>query len=277
MTPPANEVQTRSAPAPADPDALNYRRFAMLPELLSLQHPLADPPEHDEMIFIIVHQIHELWFKAALHELDHVQNLLMRGDGARAAATLKRVRSIVKVLVAQLDILETMTPVEFESFRDRLDTASGFQSAQFRELEFALGMKRARVLKSFPAEDEQRRLRQRLQAPTLWDAFLHFLDGRGLPVPEESLKRDLTQPVKGDPGVQRVLIEGYRTDPELVNLCECLVDLDEGIQEWRYRHVKMAERTIGNKRGTGNSAGVAYLATTLRPAFPDLWEMRTAL
>ena len=260
-----------------DRETMNYQRFAMLPELLSLQRPLSDPAEHDEMLFIIVHQVHELWFKAALHELDHARVLFMRGDEARVAATLKRVRSIMKVLVGQLDILETMTPVEFESFRDRLETASGFQSAQFRELEFALGMKRASVLKAFPDPDEHRRLERRLQEPALWDAFLRFLVGRGCRVPERALTRDVTKPVTPDPGVQRVLVEGYRSDPGLVNLCERLVDLDEGFQEWRYRHVKMVERTIGNKPGTGDSSGVAYLATTLTPAFPDLWEMRSAL
>ena len=258
-------------------EQMDYQRFAMLPELLSLQKPLADPPEHDEMIFIIVHQVHELWFKAALHELDHARGLLMAGDEPRVAATLKRVRSIMKVLVGQLDILETMTPVEFESFRDRLDTASGFQSAQFRELEFALGMKRASYLKAFPYPDEQRRLRRRLEEPSLWDAFLRFLVRKGCKVPERALARDVTRSVTPDPELQQLLIEMSRTDPGIVNLCERLVDLDEGFQEWRYRHVKMVERTIGNKPGTGDSAGVAYLATTLTAAFPDLWEMRSSL
>ncbi len=256
---------------------MNYQRFAMLPELLSLQRPLSDPPEHDEMLFIIVHQVHELWFKAALHELDHASDLLVGGDEARVAATLKRVRSIMKVLVGQLDILETMTPVEFESFRDRLDTASGFQSAQFRELEFALGIKRASVLKAFPDPDEQRRLRRRLEEPSLWDAFLRFMVGRGYEVPDRALARDLTEPVAPDPELQGMLVDAYRSDPGLINLCERLVDLDEGFQEWRYRHIKMVERTIGNKPGTGDSAGVAYLVTTMNAAFPDLWEMRSAL
>ena len=256
---------------------MNYQYFARLSELLSLQHPLSDPPEHDEMLFIIVHQVHELWFKASLHELDHARELLMSGDGARAAATFKRVLSIMKVLVGQLDILETMTPVEFASFRDRLETASGFQSAQFRELEFALGMKRASVLKTFPDPDENRRLKRRLEEPSLWDAFLRFLAGRGYEIPRQALDRDVTRPVEPDPEVQKLLIGLYRSDPEAVNLCERLVDLDEGFQEWRYRHIKMVERTIGNKPGTGDSAGVAYLVTTLHPAFPDLWEIRSAL
>ncbi|MDE2794513.1 MAG: tryptophan 2,3-dioxygenase family protein [Gemmatimonadota bacterium] len=258
-------------------EPMNYQRFAMLPELLSLQRPISDPPEHDEMLFIIVHQVHELWFKAVLHELDRARELLMAGDEARAAATLKRVRSIVKVLVGQLDILETMTPVEFESFRDRLETASGFQSAQFRELEFALGIKRAAVLRTFPDPDEHGRLNRRLAEPSLWDAFLRFLVHKGYEVPERVLGRDPAGALKPDPEVQRVLVDAYRADPATVNLCELLVDLDEGFQEWRYRHLKMTERTIGNKRGTGDSAGVAYLATTIKPAFPDLWEMRMEL
>ena len=260
-----------------DNPPMDYQRVAMLPELLSLQRPLSDPPEHDEMLFIIVHQVHELWFKAALHELDHARELFFAGEGARAAATLKRVRSIMKVLVGQLDILETMTPIEFESFRDRLETASGFQSAQFRELEFAMGMKRARYLRAFPDPEEQQRLKRRLTEPSLWDAFLRFLAGRGCAIPQAVLDRDVTRPVKPDPKVQEVLIRLYRSDPEAVNFCERLVDLDEGFQEWRYRHIKMVERTIGNRPGTGDSEGVAYLVTTLKPAFPDLWEIRSAL
>ncbi len=256
---------------------MNYQYFARLPELLSLQHPLSDPPEHDEMLFIIVHQVHELWFKAALHELDHARELLESGDGARAAATFKRVLSIMKVLVGQLDILETMTPVEFASFRERLETASGFQSAQFRELEFALGMKRASVIKAFPDPEEKRRLKRRLEEPALWDAFLGFLARKGCTIPQRALDRDVTRPVQSDPEVQKVLVRLYRSNPEAVNLCERLVDLDEGFQEWRYRHLKMVERTIGSKPGTGDSAGVAYLVTTLHPAFPDLWEIRSAL
>ena len=256
---------------------MTYQRYARLPELLSLQRPLSSPEEHDEMLFIIVHQVHELWFKAALHELDHARALLTKGEGARAVATLKRVLSIMKTLVGQLDILETMTPVQFASFRDGLETASGFQSAQFRELEFALGMKQAGALKAFPASDERRRLERRMAEPALWDAFLRFLVHRGCEVPQRALARDVTQPVAPDPDLQRVLARVYRSDPELVNLCERLVDLDEGFQEWRYRHLKMVERTIGTKPGTGDSAGVAYLAQTVTRAFPDLWEIRSAL
>ena len=258
---------------------VTYQNYLKVPELLSLQSPLSDPEEHDETLFIVIHQVYELWFKVVLHELDRVCALLAAGDGARAAATMKRVLTVLKVLVAQLDILETMTPVEFESFRDRLESASGFQSAQFREVEFALGLKRAGVTERFPEGSEERtRLEWRLARPTLWDAFLRFLAGRGRAIPAGALARDVTGPIAPDEDVQDALVGIYRTDPELANLCERLVDLDEGVQEWRYRHVKMVERTIGSKRGTGGSMGVAYLAATVGAhAFPDLWAIRARL
>ncbi len=263
----------------SDPcDLMTYRRYLMIPELLSLQHPRSQPEEHDEMLFIVIHQVYELWFKVALQELDHAGRLLLQGEGARAAATLKRLLTILKVLVGQLDILETMTPVEFASFRDRLETASGFQSAQFRELEFALGHKREAILRAFPDPEESERLRRRLEGPALWDHFLHHLAGAGCPIPARALRRDTREAVTPDPEIQRVLVDVYRTDPALMNLCERLVDLDEGFQEWRYRHLKMVERTIGSKPGTGESAGAAYLATTVtRPMFPDLWDIRAVL
>ncbi len=259
-------------------DLMTYQRYLMLPELLSLQQPQSDPAEHDETLFIVVHQVHELWFKVTLHELDHAGDLLLAGDGPRAAATFKRLLTVMKVMVRQMDVLETMTPVEFASFRDRLETASGFQSAQFRELEFALGQKRAAVLDGFLDPEEKFRLERRLAEPSLWDRFLAYLSGVGCPVPKRVLERDASRSAAPDPEVQSVLADVYRTRPALVNLCERLVDLDEGFQEWRYRHLKMVERTIGSKPGTGDSAGTAYLATTLwKPVFPDLWEMRSQL
>ena len=261
-----------------NPSFVTYQSYLKVPELLALQSPLSEPEEHDEMLFIVVHQVYELWFKVVLHELDHVCLLLANGDAPRAAASLKRVLSVLKVLVAQLDILETMTPVEFKSFRDRLESASGFQSAQFRELEFVLGRKRRAVLERFPkASEEHRRLERRFRAPGLWDRFVAFLAQRGCTVPAEVLDRDPTRPVDPSPALQEALVRIYRADPELCNLCERLVDLDEGVQEWRYRHVKMVERTIGTSPGTGGSPGAAYLRTTLGdPAFPDLWAIRSA-
>jgi tryptophan 2,3-dioxygenase len=181
--------------------------------------------------------------------------------------------------VAQIDILETMTPLEFLSFRERLESGSGFQSFQFRELEFVLGWKHPSALERYPAGgDHRRRLERRLAAPTLWDAFLRFLARQGYPVPASSLERDVTLRVEPSEELRRVLVSVYRDDPMASVLCERLVDLDEGIQEWRYRHVKMVQRTIGTKRGTGGSEGAAYLMTTLnQPLFPDLWAIRTEL
>jgi len=257
----------------------SYAEYLKVDELLALQRPLSEGPEHDEMLFIVIHQVYELWFKEILHELDYLEGLLSRNDGARAQHTLKRILTILKVMVAQLDILETMTPVEFLSFRDRLESGSGFQSHQFRELEFALGWKDPRALERYPAGSERRRrLERRLAAGTLWDAFLRHLAASGAPVPRADLERDVTQRVGSSPALREVLVEVYRRQPVLADLCERLVDLDEGLMEWRYRHVKMVQRTIGTRRGTGGSAGADYLLATLnQPLFPDLWAIRTEL
>jgi len=258
---------------------VTYTSYLKIDELLSLQQPLSQGPEHDEMLFIVIHQVYELWFKEMLHELDYLQGLLDRGDAPRALHTLKRVLTILKVNVAQIDVLETMTPLEFLSFRERLEAGSGFQSFQFRELEFALGAKNPAALERYPAgSDHRRRLERRLAAPTLWDAFLRFLASRGYAVPKTALGRDVTRRPEPDAALQAVLLEVYRGDPTISSLCERMVDLDEGVQEWRYRHVKMVQRTIGTKHGTGGSAGAAYLMTTLnQPMFPDLWAIRTEL
>ncbi|RMH20521.1 MAG: tryptophan 2,3-dioxygenase [Gemmatimonadetes bacterium] len=260
-------------------EALTYGRYLRIHDLLSLQEPRSEGPEHDEMLFIVIHQVYELWFKEVLHELDYVVRMLAADDPVRAQHTLKRVLTILKVLVAQLDVLETMTPLEFLSFRERLEAASGFQSHQFRELEALLGRKRADVAGRFPEGSPGRRnLERRYHEPTLWDAFLGHLARRGCAVPAHALERDVTRPVEPDEAVQDVLVEVYRSDPATSLLCERLVDLDEGLQEWRYRHMKMVERTIGSKRGTGGSAGSTYLRTTLDSAvFPDLWAIRSRL
>ena len=256
-----------------------YSEYLKLDEMLTLQQPLSRGPEHDEMLFNVIHQVYELWFKEILHEISYLEQQLDRHDAARAQHTLKRILTILKVLVAQLDILETMTPLEFLSFRDRLESGSGFQSFQFRELEFTLGRKDPRALERYPSGSRARQsLERRLGAPTLWDAFLRFLSASGAKVPASLLQRDVTKPVDPSPELQAILIEIYRNNPALTELCERLVDLDEGIMEWRYRHVKMVQRTIGTRRGTGGSAGAEYLATTLnQPLFPDLWAIRTDL
>src|SRR5688572_29452324 len=264
---------------PSSNAAVTYNNYHHIDELLALQQPRSVGPEHDEMLFIVIHQVYELWFKQLLHELDRVMNLLTADDSPRAQHTLKRILTILKVLVAQLDILETMTPLEFLSFRARLDAASGFQSDQFRQVEFVLGMKRLEAVHRFPDGSRAHlALQRRFAAPTLWDAFLHYLSREGYAVPAAQLSRDATAAIASSREVQDVLIEVYRRDPNNAELCERLVDLDEGVQEWRYRHVKMVERTIGMKPGTGGSSGAAYLRNTVGSnLFPDLWEIRSRL
>ena len=186
---------------------------------------------------------------------------------------------MLKVMVAQLDILETMTPLEFLTFRERLEAASGFQSDQFRQIEFVLGVKSPGAIRRFPEGSRARMaLERRYREPTLWDAFLRYLSREGYAVPPSHLGTGPAAPIEPAPDIHRILLALYRDDPKNAELCERLVDLDEGIQEWRYRHVKMVERTIGAKRGTGGSTGAAYLQETVgRPLFPDLWEIRSEL
>src|SRR5262245_1355641 len=258
---------------------VTYSSYLKLQELLALQRPLSDGPEHDETLFIVIHQVYELWFKEILHELDFLQQELMRPDAPRALATLKRILTILKVVVAQIDVLETMTPLDFLSFRARLESGSGFQSFQFREIEYTLGAKNPKALDRYePGSEARARLEKRLNAPTLWDAFLRFLVALRYKVPLEALDRDVTQPILETPALHATLIQVYRNDPLASSVCERLVDLDEGLMEWRYRHVKMVQRTIGAKPGTGGSMGAAYLETTLnKPLFPDLWAIRSEL
>jgi tryptophan 2,3-dioxygenase len=259
--------------------SVTYANYLQLDELLSLQQPRADGPEHDELLFIVIHQVYELWFKELLHELDRVAALLTSDEPHRAQHTLKRILTILKVLVAQLDILETMTPLEFLSFRSRLEAASGFQSDQFRQIEFVLGAKSETAIARFAAGSRARAaLERRYREPTLWDAFLHYLAREGYPVTAAHLTRDVTAPVTPSPEIQDILVNAYRRDAKTQGICERLVDLDEGFAEWRYRHVRMVERTIGVKPGTGGSSGAAYLRGTLgQNLFPDLWEIRSRL
>jgi tryptophan 2,3-dioxygenase len=259
--------------------AVTYASYLKIDELLALQQPRSHGPEHDELLFIVIHQIYELWFKELLHELDRVCQWLENDEPHRAQHTLKRILSILKVTVAQLDVLETMTPLEFLAFRERLEAASGFQSDQFRQIEFLLGVKSQGAIRRFADGTRARMaLERRYREPTLWDAFLHYLAREGYAVMPSHLDRDVSAPIEPSAEVQQILLVVYRNDPKNAELCERLVDLDEGVQEWRYRHVKMVERTIGTKRGTGGSAGTAYLQETVgRPLFPDLWQIRSQL
>lgn len=256
--------------------SLTYPSYLQLDELLQLQQPKSTPPEHDEMLFIVIHQVYELWFKLLLHEGEKVARDFDADDLWGAMATLKRMRTVMKTLVGQLDILETMTPLSFASFRDRLETASGLQSAQFRELEFFLGYKRGKFSAPVPGgHPGHAAIQRRYDAPSLMDHLYRFLSRRGLAVPQRLLTRDVRQPVEADEALQETILAAYRDQPDLVLLMELLLDFDEGLQEWRYRHVKLVERTIGAKHGTGGSAGVEFLKATLwRPLFEDLWRVR---
>jgi tryptophan 2,3-dioxygenase len=254
--------------------SLNYAQYLKLDEMLELQVPLSDPVEHDEYLFIIIHQTFELWFKQILIEFEKAKTDLSGNDLHGAMHTFKRLRTIVKIMVAQMDILETMTPMSFGSFRERLDTASGFQSLQFREFEFTLGYKRREMI-NYQEGEAAERLRERLQQRSLHDHFYDFLEAQGVSIPPELKNRDLTEPTRPDAVVQAGLLELYRRDPNVVILLELMTDFDEGLQEWRYRHVKAVERTIGSKRGTGGSLGVEFLKASLfMSAFPDLWAIR---
>jgi tryptophan 2,3-dioxygenase len=232
--------------ADADP-AVTYSSYLALDEVLGAQRPRTD--EHDELLFIVVHQVYELWFKQLLHEVRYLQARMESGDTAHVLSTARRVLTILKTVVAQIDVLETMTPRQFTSFRSRLEAASGFQSKQFRELEGVLGARPG-------------------AGPTVFDSLLAYLRTQGYDVDAEA----------GSESIQQALLAVYGDDGEPAQVCERLVDLDEGMQEWRYRHLKMVERTIGAKSGTGGSAGADYLRTTiLRPVFPDLWAIRSEL
>src|ERR1700716_1119086 len=255
---------------------LTYANYRDLENPLTLQKPRSTPAEHDEMLFIIIHQTYELWFKQLLHEFEKIKKDFSAGDLFGAIHSFKRTRTIMKTLVGQIDILETMTPSSFSSFRDRLETASGFQSVQFRELEFLLGYKRASALAhvkpDFPGAD---RLQQRLRERTVIDHFYDFLETRGATIPDEAKNRDITQPNEPNEQVQREILRLYKTSPEVTILFELMTDFDEGLQEWRYRHIKLVERTIGAKHGTGGSPGVPFLKEALfKPLFHDLWAIR---
>ncbi|WP_158887805.1 tryptophan 2,3-dioxygenase [Amycolatopsis anabasis] len=254
--------------------SLTYTSYLALDEVLAAQRPRSD--EHDELLFIVIHQVYELWFKQLLHELRHLQRRLAAGDTAHAIRALRRALTILKVVVAQIDVLETMTPSQFTSFRARLDAASGFQSAQFRELEALFGRRDEGMYAHYPeGGPERERIAVAMASPSLYDSFVEYLGVRGYAVPTG---RDVREQAKPSPELQRVLLRVYADDSGEAVVAEHLVDLDEGMQEWRYRHVKMVERTIGDKSGTGGSSGAHYLRETLfAPAFPDLWAVRSEL
>lgn len=249
--------------------ALSYGSYLKINELLALQQPLSRPEHHDEMLFIIIHQVYELWFKQLLHEVDATMAALDRDDLLRVAKHFRRIHAIQRLLEQQVDILETMTPQEFNQFRDNLNPASGFQSVQFRELEFACGVRRTELLKWIELDEAQRaRLERRRAEASLYDRVKELLRRRGFAVDSSA-----------------ELIESYRriySDEtryyDLYLLLEDLIEFDERFLLWRGRHVRMVERMIGQKQGTGGSAGARYLEGTLAHRFfPELWEVRTYL
>ena len=258
--------------------SLTYSSYLKLDELLECQKPVSPGPEHDEMLFIVIHQVYELWFKAMIHELEYLAKNFDTNDVPTAYATLKRILTILKVQVSQIDVLETMTPLNFKSFRARLESSSGFQSLQFRELEIVLGKRGPQSLDIHHENPKGlERLKARISQPSIYDHFLAFLNRRqDNRLKSETLRRDLAKTWEENEDVLQLVITAYKTDPEATQLCERMVDLDEGLQEWRYRHVKMVERTIGTKMGTGGSLGAEYLRTTLfQSLFPELWSART--
>ncbi len=205
--------------------------------------------------------------------------LLEKDDLVMAQKTLKRVLTILKVLVHKVDILETMTPMDFLSFRDYLESASGFQSYQFRELEFLLGHKREKILNMFKeGSPERNAVEKRFNEKSLWTIFIEFLKRKSYNIPTELLNKNIKESTEPNEELQKIFIDIYKNDNLISQFCELLLDFDEGLQEWRYRHIKMVERTIGNKQGTGGSPGVEYLKKTLfTPVFPDLWLIRSEL
>jgi tryptophan 2,3-dioxygenase len=272
----AAACKDRATMAESSP-ALTYTSYLALDQVLDAQHPRTD--EHDEILFIVIHQVYELWFKQLLHELAYLQRRLEAREGSRALATVRRILTILKTVVAQIDVLETMTPSQFSTFRSRLDAASGFQSAQFRELEAVLGRRDDGALQAYEkGSAAYERIAAAMRRPSLFDSFLRYLVTEGFAVPKGALSRNVRRPPAPSPGVQRAVREAYRRDGLAAMVAERMVDLDEGVQEWRYRHVKMVERTIGDKMGTGGSSGAEYLRTTLfKPMFPDLWAVRSKL
>jgi tryptophan 2,3-dioxygenase len=261
---------------------LSYNNYLRVPELIDLQTCLSSPAHHDELLFITVHQAYELWFKQILHEIDAAIALMKDDRAAEAALALRRVVEIEKLLVQQIHILETMTPISFLGFRDELNPASGFQSMQFREIEFSSGLKDEKILREFEHDEfAHQRLQARLNAPSLSDAFFALLRRHGFDTPATEAPRDAKERRSNFGKRQRAVTE-VLTHPEKLYkeylLAEALLEHDEYFALWRSHHIKMVERMVGAKRGTGGSEGVGYLKTTLdKRFFPELWEARTFL
>lgn len=260
--------------------SLSYGQYLQLDKVLGAQSPRSD--EHDELLFIVIHQSSELWMKLCLHELRAAAAHIRNDDLEPAFKMLSRVGRIQTQMIQAWEILATMTPFDYSRFRDALGTSSGFQSHQYRQIEFLLGAKNARTLEvheSDPAIHAE--LVEALKTPSLYDEALALLARRGLAIPQAYLDRDWTQIYEASPEVEAAWLTVYRdveTWWDLYELGEKLVDIEYRLQQWRFAHMKTVERIIGFKRGTGGSAGVAYLVRALeRPFFPELLSLRTVI
>ena len=261
---------------------LDYKTYLRLDRLLSAQEPLSSPPHHDELLFIIQHQTTELWFKLVIHELHGAIAALRRDEAQPCYKILARVSNIQNQLMSQWAVLATLTPSEYVQFRHVLGPASGIQSFQHRIIEFMLGNKDAGMLAVFANDPEAHaRVKTALEAPSLYDEYLRFLARSGLSIPPEVLERDVTRPYQRHPAIVATIKQVYENTErywDAYELGEKLVDLDEAYALWRYRHLKVVSRIIGRKRGTGGTAGVAYLEQVAsRVLFPELWDVRTEL
>jgi len=261
---------------------LSYNKYLRVPELIELQSCRSSPAQHDELLFITVHQAYELWFKQILHEIDAAIALMKEDRVLEAAQALRRVVEIEKLLIAQIHILETMTPLRFLGFRDELNPASGFQSMQFREIEFSSGLKNAQILREFAADEfAYQRLAARMNAPSLGESFFALLRRRGFDTPASDAPREAKERRSNTSKRQRAIIEIMTHLDRFYQehqLAEMLLEHDEYFSLWRSHHIKMVERMVGAKKGTGGSAGIGYLRTTLdKKFFPELWEARTYL
>jgi tryptophan 2,3-dioxygenase len=260
----------------------SYADYLKLDQVLSAQTPRSSPPHHDEMLFIIQHQTSELWMKLMLHELDAAVEFVKASQLEPSFKIFARVAHIQRMLFEQWSVLETMTPTEYLEFRDALGRASGFQSYQYRALEFILGNKDEKALLPFRREEKLHAwLKARLEAPSLYDEFLRYLARSGFPIPKDRTERDFSQPYEKSALVQEVfrgIYEKPDANWDAYEMCEKLVDVEERFQLWRFRHMKTVHRIIGFKTGTGGSSGVAFLRKALDLTFfPELWDVRTDL
>ena len=263
-------------------ERLSYGGYLALDTLLAAQHPISDPPHHDEMLFIIQHHVSELWMKLIIHELRAAMRLLAKDDVEPCLKVLARFKQIQRQLTEQWSVLETLTPAEYLQFRHVLGSASGFQSQQYRIIEFLLGNKNADMVKVFAHDPpRQQELIEVLNAPSLYDEFLRYLARQRHAIPPELLERDFSQPYERNGGLIPVYKRIYENPDEFwseYHLCEQFVDIESAFQAWRFRHMKTVERIIGFKRGTGGSSGVAFLRKALELTFfPELFDVRTVL